>query len=81
MNIEDPVEYVQKQLNDIIDQRHPLFTPISDEEMVEDYEDHGVFERSFLHKTGKQFLMRWRVYYGTPETVRTIFEPATEIKV
>jgi len=29
-----------------------------------------------LHETGDRFLMRWRVYYGTPETVRTVFEPA-----
>jgi len=76
MNIENPVEFVQKQLNNIIDEIHPLFTAISDEELVEDNEDHGVFERSFLHETGARFLMRWRVYYGTPETVRTVFEPA-----
>ncbi len=69
-------EFVQKQLNDIIDQIHPLFTAISDEELVEDNEDHGVFERTFLHGTGSRFLMRWRVYYGTPDTVRTVFEPA-----
>ena len=69
-------EFVQKQLNDIIDQIHPLFTAISDEELVEDNEDHGVFERTFLHETGSRFLMRWRVYYGTPDTVRTVFEPA-----
>jgi len=76
MNIENPVEFVQKQLNNIIDEIHPLFTAISDEELVEYNEDHGVFERSFLHETGDRFLMRWRVYYGTPETVRTVFEPA-----
>lgn len=79
MEITDPVTFVQKQLNDIIDETHPFFTPISDEEMVDDCTDHGVFERSFLHQSGKRFLMRWRVYYGTPETVRTVFEPATKI--
>lgn len=79
MYIEDPVAFVQKQLNDIIDEIHPLFKAISDEELVEDYEEYGVFERSFLHDNGKRFLMKWRVYYGTPETVRTIFEPAVEL--
>jgi hypothetical protein len=76
---EDPVKLVEKQLHNIIDEVHPLFRATSDEEMIEDHEDHGVFERSFLHQTGKRFLMRWKVYYGTPETVRTVFEPATQI--
>lgn len=72
-------ELVDKWMNDIIDENHPKFTAYSDEEMVEDYEDHGVFERSFLHENGEKYLMRWSVYYGTPETVRTVFEPAKEI--
>lgn len=73
-------DIINQWMNDIIDETHPLFTAISDEELVEDNEDHGVFERSFEHQNGKKFLMRWRVYYGTPETVRTLFEPAQEIK-
>jgi hypothetical protein len=75
----DAVTFIEKQLNDIIDELHPLFKPISDEELVDGYSDHGIFERSFLHQNGKKFLMRWRVYYGTPDTVRTVFEPATEL--
>lgn len=70
---------IETYLHQIVDELHPLFTAISDEEMIEDYEDHGVFTRDFLHKTEKKFRMRWRVYYGTPETVRTVFEPAVEI--
>jgi hypothetical protein len=66
-------------LHKVIDEVHPLFKSISDEELIEDYEDHGVFTRDFLHKNGKKFRMKWRVYYGTPETVRTVFEPATQI--
>lgn len=76
---ENPVQLVQKQLHNIIDEIHPLFKAISDEELVGDNIDHGVFERSFLHENGKQFLMRWKVYYGTPETVRTVFETAVQI--
>ena len=70
---------IEKHLHDIIDELHPLFTAISDEEMFDNHEDHGIFTRDFLHKNGKRFRMRWRVYYGTPETVRTVFEPAIEI--
>lgn len=84
MNIEDLSAVKNKidaQLHNIIDDMHPLFIPITDEEMVEDYEDHGVFERSFLHKNGKRFLMRWCVYYGTPETVKTVFEPAITLPI
>lgn len=78
---ENPTAYVEKQLHAIIDEIHPLFKAYTDEEMVEDYEDHGVFERCFLHENGKKFQMRWRVYYGTPETVKTVFEPAFELTV
>lgn len=70
---------IEKHLHSIIDELHPLFTPISDEEMVEHQEDHGVYTRDFRHMNGKKFRMKWRVYYGTPETVRTEFEPAEEL--
>lgn len=76
---EDPVKLVEKQLHNIIDELHPLFTAISDEELIDECSECGTFERSFLHQTGKRFLMRWKVYYGTPETVRTVFEPATQL--
>jgi hypothetical protein len=70
---------IDQHMHQIIDDLHPLFTPISDEQFIENNDDHGVFTRDFLHKTGKKFRMQWRVYYGTPETVKTIFEPAVEI--
>jgi hypothetical protein len=71
---------IDQHLHNVIDELHPLFTPISDEHLHEDHDDHGVFTRDFLHKTGKKFRMKWRVYYGTPETVRTEFEPAEAIQ-
>lgn len=70
---------IDTYLNQIIDEVHPLFKAISDEELIEDYEDHGVFSRDFLHKNKKKFRMKWKVFYGTPETVKTVFEPAIEI--
>lgn len=71
---------IEKHLHDIIDELHPLFTAISDEEMVERHgDDYGIYTRDFLHKTGKKFRMKWRVYYGTPETVKTVFEPTVQI--
>ena len=73
------VSTIEQHLHNIVDENHPLFTAISDEQIVENFEDHGVFTRDFLHETGKKFRMKWRVYYGTPETVRTEFEPAEAI--
>lgn len=70
---------IETYLHQIVDELHPLFSAISDEEMLDNYEDHGIFARDFRHMNGKKFRMRWRVYYGTPETVRTVFEPVIEI--
>lgn len=70
---------IDQHMHQIIDDLHPLFTPISDEQFIENHEDHGVFTRDFLHKTGKKFRLTWRVYFGTPETVRTEFDPAEVI--
>lgn len=70
---------IDQHLHSIIDELHPLFTPISDEEFIEDKGNHGVFTRDFLHENGKKFRMTWRVYFGTPETVKTVFEPAVQI--
>ncbi len=75
----DPVLIIERQLHSIIDELHPLFTAISDEELVDDTVEYGIFTRIFAHKTGKTFRMKWRVYYGTPETVRTVFEPAEQL--
>ena len=73
------VSIIEQQLHNIIDEIHPLFTTISDEECIESHEDHGVYTRDFLHKNGKKFRMKWKVYFGTPETVKTVFEPAETI--
>lgn len=70
---------IDQHMHQIIDELHPLFTAISDEQFIEKHEDHGVFTRDFLHKTGKKFRLTWRVYFGTPETVRTEFDPAEVI--
>lgn len=70
---------VETYLHQIIDEIHPLFTAISDERNVLNNNVFGIFTRDFLHKNGKRFRMAWRVYYGTPETVRTVFEPAIEL--
>jgi hypothetical protein len=77
--ITDPAFIIEKQLHSVIDELHPSLKAISDEELIEDYEDHGVFSRDFLHINGKKIRMKWRVYYGSPETVRTVFEPAIQI--
>jgi hypothetical protein len=77
--MEEATVIIEQHLHSIIDEIHPLFKAISDEEMIEDHKDHGVFTRDFLHKNGKKFRMNWRVYYGTPETVKTVFGPAIEI--
>jgi hypothetical protein len=66
-------------LHRIIDELNPLFLPITDEYLIEDRVDYGLFTRDFRHRNGKKFRLKWRVYYGTPETVRTVFEPTVEI--
>lgn len=70
---------IDNYLHQVIDEIHPLFKAISDEICIEDEHDYGVYTRDFQHKNGKKFRMRWCVYYGTPETVRTVFDPAVEI--
>jgi len=75
----EKVKTIDKLLHSIIDELHPLFKPISDEQFIEKHEDHGVFTRDFLHENGKKFRMTWKVYFGTPKTVKTVFEPAVQI--
>lgn len=58
----------------IIDELHNDYKPISDEEQVSEFDDHGIFQREFMHTSGQKYLLRWSVWYGTPETVRTTFE-------
>lgn len=74
------ISIINQHLHSIIDELHPLFTPISDEQFIENNDDHGVFTRDFLHQNGKKFRMKWRVYFGTPETVRTEFDTAEVIE-
>lgn len=66
-------------LNQIIDEIHPLFRAVSDEEIIWDSNEEPFYvdyQRDFLHSNGKKFQLKWRVYDGTPETVRTVFHPA-----
>jgi hypothetical protein len=60
-------------LHSIIDDVHPDYKPYSDEEMILKKPKFGVYKRSFRHKSGKITSMKWRVYYGTPKTVYTVF--------
>lgn len=71
--------FMDKQMNLIIDELHPLFEAISDEEMIEHNKEYGVFTRMFKSIDDKKYLMKWKVYFGTPETVKTVFEPILEI--
>lgn len=66
-------------LHRIIDGVHPSFIAVSDEEIIEDNNEEPFYvdyQRDFLHSSGKKFQLNWRVYDGTPETVRTVFHPA-----
>lgn len=66
-------------LNQIIDELNPNFKALSDEVTVDLNETYGTYERIFTRPDGSKFKMKWRVYHGTPETVRTEFEPAIAI--
>lgn len=72
-------EQVYLWLNQIIDEVHPLFKSISDEELIFEGKDVGVYQRLFKHATGKTFLLSWKIIYGSPDTVQTIFNPAKVI--
>jgi len=76
------VTSIDSHLHAIIDEIHPLFKAISNEEMTADHNEdpfYRDYQRTFLHSNGKKFQMKWRVYDGTPETVRTVFEPAVQV--
>ena len=73
---------VETYLHQIIDGIHPLFRAVTDEEIIEDHNEEPFYidyQRDFLHSNGKKFQLKWRVYDGTPETVRTVFHPAEVI--
>ena len=70
---------VETYLHQIIDGIHPLFRAVTDEEVIEDHNEEPFYidyQRDFLHSNGKKFQLKWRVYDGAPETVRTVFHPA-----
>jgi len=68
MNSEDAM-----LLTEIIDELNPDYTPCTDETCIHMQEDHGVYQRGFEHRNGNKFLIEWTVWYGTPETVKTVF--------
>jgi len=67
-------------LEEIIDELNPNYCPVSDEECFEQDEKRGHFYRYFEHiKSGRQYLIKWTVIFGTPETVQTIFADPVEL--
>ena len=70
MNLND---FSNKQLNDIIDCLNPDWVPITDEYMVRNDRTSGLFTRAFKTTSGTSSLF-WRVHFGTPKTVKTVFE-------
>ena len=76
----NPEDFTDTIHHQIIDELHPRFKPYSDEEMINNQETYGTFRRLFKHKNKKIFQLTWRVYYGTPKTVRVVFEPTVIIK-
>jgi hypothetical protein len=77
--IDNTVKILDVVMNEIIDELNPNYKPVTDEELIETSDNSGVFQRVFKHKTGSEFLLKWTVYYGTPETVRTVFHPVEEL--
>ena len=66
-------------MNDIIDELNPNYKPVTDEELIDSTPEYGLYQRVFKHKRGPEFLIKWTVYYGTPETVQTVFHPVEEM--
>jgi len=75
----DNVTMLDAVMNDIIDGLNPNYKPVTDEQLIKCAEDHGIYQRTFKHREGAEFLLKWTVWYGTPETVRTIFHPVEEL--
>lgn len=67
-------------MHDIIDELNPNYKPTSDEHLIYDQSAYGVFQRKFKHVKGEEFLVQWTVYYGTPETVKTVFNDVKTIE-
>ena len=70
---------VQKLLNKIIDEVHPLFTAISDEEVLRSDGESVTYTRNFLHENGKKFQVVWTVNVTEDGEVETIFHPAVTL--
>lgn len=66
-------------LERIIDGLDLNYIPISDEECSTDSEEVGSYYRVFRHKDGNEFIISWDVFYGTPETVLTVFTGVEKI--
>ena len=75
----DNVTMLDAVMNDIIDGLNPNYKPVTDEQLIKYAEDHGIYQRTFKHREGAEFLIKWTVWYGTPETVRTKFHPVEEL--
>lgn len=72
-------KFIDKYLHLVIDELHPMFEPISDEEIIEYNDTYATSYRDFLHKNGQKFRIKWTVYFGTPETVQTVFHKVQNI--
>ena len=80
MTVDESMKKINKIFHDMIDGLNPNVSPISDEFLLESDSKSGLYYRDFhSHTTGKNCRMKWRVYYGTPETVVTIFEKPLEL--
>jgi hypothetical protein len=73
------IQMLDVRLNEIIDELNPNYRAVTDEELIETHDDRGIYQRVFKHKKGQEFLLKWTVFYGTPETVRTVFEAVEEM--
>jgi hypothetical protein len=61
------------EMHQIIDCLNPEYFPVTDELQIEEHDTYGKFIRSF--KKGDRVIdIQWRVEYGTPQTVKTVFE-------
>ena len=68
------------QLNDIIDCLNPDWVPITDEYMIRNNKTSGFFTRGFKTKEKGSYSLFWRVDFGSPETVKTVFEDLQRIQ-
>lgn len=67
------------ELNNIIDCLNPNWVPITDEYMTKSNKISGWFARGFKSPEGS-YTIHWRVDFGTPETVKTVFEGMQRIQ-